>query len=148
MPIDIRFFARQAMPRALAEGLSVNRFIGIIKETYGKAYRRTTLLKDWREMAGLPEKEERLKYVRKEYRPDPASITPTLGAQQRKYVYTFQVTGMDTITGQEITQTMSVASDTLLTRAEAEEQALENYDWYTPEIIFDKLTWKKVTSKP
>jgi len=134
MPINIRHWARLAMPRAIAEGVSRNRFIGMIKETYGKAYRRTDILKDWAEISGIPEKTDRLKYVRRDYRPSPAVITETVGTQKALYVYHYEVTGYDRIQQKDIKTGMAVASQNLLTMDEALQLALTNMDWYDPEI--------------
>jgi len=147
MAIDIRYWARLAMPRAVAEGISRNRFIGMIKETYGKAYRRQDILKDWSEISGVPEKTDRLKYIRKGYKPTAASITQTVGAQKQLYVYHYEVTGFDRIQQMNIKSGMAVASQNLLSMDEALELAMANIDWYDPEIDISNVDIVKVTQR-
>lgn len=145
MAIDIRYWARLAMPKAIADGISRNRFIGMIKETYGKAYRRQDVLKDWSEMSGIPEKTDRLKYVRKGYKPSAATITRTHGVQKQLYVYHYEITGYDRIQQVEIKSGMAVASMNLLTMDEALQLVMENQDWYNPEVDISNIDILKIT---
>lgn len=145
MGIDIRYWARLAMPKAIAEGISRNRFIGMIKETYGAAYRRTDILKDWSEISGIPEKTDRLKYVRKGYKPTAALITETYGPQKQLYVYHYEITGYDRVQRTDIKSGMAVASMNLLTMDEALELAMANQDWYNPEVDISNIEILKVT---
>jgi len=147
MAVDIRFWARKAMPAAIKAGISGNAFLGIIKKQYGKAYRHQEFQKDWREMAGIPEKTERLKYVRKEYRPTSSVITMTEGVQKRKYVYTFKMTGYDELQDKYVEEYMAVATDTLIPLDEAEKQAMENFQMYTPEVLVETFDAYSITQR-
>ena len=145
MAVNIRYWTRLAMPKAIASGVSFDKLIGIIKAQYGKSYRRKTALQDWAEISGVPQKAERLKYVRKGYKPGPDLITETLGPQKQKYVYSFKVKGYDIIEGKDIETGMSVGTKFLLSMEEAEDAAMQNLDMYSPDIQIKSIERHKVT---
>lgn len=145
MAISIRYWARLFMPQALAQGLNVTQYLDLTRKTYGVAYRRTDFLKDWREMEGRAEKRDPLRSIPKKHRPTPKTITPSEYKQIGLYVYRYEGTGWDEILKKEVPVYMNIASDDLLTMAEAEVEARRRMEKYKPEVGVKEIRIASIT---
>jgi len=85
---------RAAIKGAITEGFSANKTIQLLKDTYGRAYQRTTFLSDYRLLSGAKDVFEPMKSVRKDYKPSHGLYTETTITHERKYAtvvdYTFE----------------------------------------------------------
>ena len=110
--------------KAVRMGLTANETLRQIRAT-GPAYRRTDFLADYRRLAQIPIKADRLKYVPHKYRPGPALYVPTITTMGAEYRYTVKLTVRNTVTG-ELTQIYNrLASDTPMTISKMLEIAVD-----------------------
>jgi len=74
------------MRAAITEGLSANRFIREVK-AIGLSYRRTDMLADWRNLAGIEKQRDLTRFVRKGYVPAARSVEIERWAMSQEYMY-------------------------------------------------------------
>jgi hypothetical protein len=141
---DLTLQARQAIPfveSGLARGLSMNAIQRSLSEA-GIGVRRAELLEVGRRVRGAELAADRLKFVRPDYRPDPALLAESIsGKQLRGYSFTVRIRGLVELPGGAVAsgeRYVNVATDELLSRAEIEEAAeafLEDDEVYEPFVV-------------
>ena len=148
MAINFRGVIRKLMPRAIASGILPTQYLAMCKLSYGKAYRKTDFLDDWREFAGIEKKRDPLQSIPKKLRPTENTIQRTEYTQQKKFNYEYKIKGYDTILQKDIEDFITVASDDILTMEEAIAEAERLADKYKVDIhissmIIDGVTVRK-----
>lgn len=123
--------ARLALPfieRGVREGLSSRAIERAIRDGGLSAPRRQVLLDTMRALKGVEDAGKALKFLRQDARPDPSRLPEALTTIRRQYSFTVEVRGTLISTGEDFVQHVTVTSDSLLTRAEMEEAAVEAVD--------------------
>tara|TARA_Y100000310_G_C20132707_1_gene556575 strand:+ start:73 stop:561 length:489 start_codon:yes stop_codon:yes gene_type:complete len=69
-----------------------------------------------------------LRYVRKDFRPDPSRFAPAITELRREYSLVYEIEGTDSNTGAPTKRHITVSTDRLLTRAEFDAEAQELFD--------------------
>jgi len=136
--------ARRFIPEMLHMGMSASAGLRML-QGQGLGYRRTSFLTDWREFEGVERKRDPLRAIPKKYRPTEATIQRTEFEQSKKFNYTYEITGYDTIQQKDITDYITVASDDIVSMAEAEEEAQRLADQYKVDIEIAKIMISGVT---
>lgn len=117
----------QAFLRSAAEqGLSITDAIKAMDAGGVQTYRRTDMLKDYREFAGIPDRADRLKYVPKSYYPSRELYTTTSGYQHTKFRYQLDIDVYKPLTGETFTMSTNIASDQPLTVSQLESAGIES----------------------
>lgn len=139
-----RGLARTFLPGLFDIGLSSGKALGFLKEQ-NLSYRKTDFLEDWREVTGFKKKEDTFKYIRKEYKPDVKTLTPTSENLSKEYSYIAKVGVQSKITGEMEYHEWRYATDELISVEEAEEKVEEeteeedspnpDYEYISVEII-------------
>lgn len=115
----------QAFLRAAAERkIGVNEAIRQLQAGGLPTYRRTDMLRDYRQFLGIAEKADRIKYTRLDYRISPENYTEVTGYQRSRYRYQVNIETHNPVTGKTFTLKTNVSSDTQLTRRQIEESGL------------------------
>jgi hypothetical protein len=120
--------ARQAYPiiqRGVREGLSSRALDSLIREGLGSSIRRQTLLDIIRDVRNIFDVGAQLRFLNQESRPNPARLPEALTKIRREFSFTVEVRGIFGPTGLSTIQNVTITSDTLLTRREMEEAAIE-----------------------
>ena len=118
--------ARKAYPiiqRGVAEGLS-SRALQSVLANAGLGIRRQTLLDVMRAEQGMVTKSSQLQSLGMDRTPNPDRLPEALTKQRRQYSFRVQVGTYYDVNGEESAAYVSVATDSLLTRAQIEEKAL------------------------
>ena len=93
-------YQRQMFIKSSAiKGIGATKTIQKLKEI-GLPMRRTDALKLYRTYAGIPQKMDRVKYVRKDYKPSIALYTPQEGYMTLDYRYTIEYETVNKWTGE------------------------------------------------
>jgi len=148
MPIlKMRGLARRFIPEMLRLGMTTSAGLNLLR-VEGMGYRRTDFLADWREFAGVERKRDPLRAIPKKYRPTEATIERTDYEQVRKFHYNYKIEGYDIYTQELVEESITVASDDLISMEAAEEEAerlAEKYkmDIDIARIIIDGVTVRK-----
>jgi hypothetical protein len=119
--------ARQAFPiiqRGVREGLSANALGRVLAEG-GLGIRRQTLLDIVRAEKGVQVAGAALRFLRETAIPNPLRLPEALTTIRRLYSFMVEVRGIAGDTGERISQFITVTSNTLLTKREIQELALE-----------------------
>ena len=140
-----RGLIRRFIPEALGLGLSRLEFQGMVEKELGTFYRRTDFLKDWHEFGGTVSKRDPLRAIPKKYRPTESTIQRTTFEQQKKFNYNYKIEGYDIITQEQTETFITVASDDIMTMAEAEAEAERLADKYKLDIDIAKMIIDGVT---
>jgi len=119
----IRGLAQSVIRSSASSGLSANDTLDALKAA-GLGYRRTNFLADYRMYTSALVKKDRIKYVRKDYRPSAELFTETYGIQRTKYRYQIDVDVFNKTTGEPFVMSTNVSSDVQLTIGEAEAEAM------------------------
>lgn len=111
----------------------------------GLGVRRTELLTAIRQVKGEAQAADRLKYVRKDYSPDPARLPRARTAILRKQSYVVELRGSGPSFGAEGILNVTVSSDHRMTIADIEETAMT---YMTDEEVYgtNTLTGALITS--
>lgn len=118
--------ARRALPfvrQGVAGGMSGNALSSALSAA-GAGVRRTELLDAIRMVRGEAEAADRLKFVRKDRRPDPARLPLSRTRMLREYGYVVELRGFDPQLGGSALRYATVSSSRLQTIAEIEDAAL------------------------
>jgi len=118
---------RKALPlieAGVSQGLPSRTISQMIKETFGKSIRRSTLLGVMRELGNIKTASETLKFMGKQSTPNPNRLPKALTTIRRKYSFVVKVQGYLTDTNESFTQRITIATDSLMTRAELEARAM------------------------
>lgn len=123
---------RSAIKGAITKGFSANKTIQVLKDTYGRAYQRTTFLSDYRLLSGAKDVFEPMRYIRKDSKILDRHYKMSSTPHERKYAtvidYSFRTRADEELQ----TSHYTLRHDSILTRAEIEEEILdaieEDYD--------------------
>lgn len=116
----------QAFLRSAAEsGLKFSDAFSAMQTGGMSTYRRTNMLTDYRQFLGIPEKGDRLKYMRLDFTPDPKNYTVTKGYQRAALRYQVNVDVYKPLTGEKFSMSTNIVSDTPLTRRQIEEAGID-----------------------
>ena len=98
-----------------------------VREYIPREYRirKTDFLRLYREYAGIEARHRQLRSVPRNAVPSERLYSPRPLYTGRRYHTILRFTGIDTTTGEEITQFYTFAHDNLMRRGELEEKALE-----------------------
>jgi len=107
-----------------ASGLASNKALSQLKAA-GLGYRRADFLKDYSKARGFEQQKDRAKYIRKDFYPTAAVITPSILNFQKKLHHYVNYNVFDGATGKTYGKALIVASDTPLTVREIEADARE-----------------------
>lgn len=135
-----RGLARTFLPMLVDARLSATKALGFLQEQ-NLGYRKTDFLEDWREVTGFEKKKETFKYIRKEYKPDVKTLTPTAENLSQEYSYIAKVGAQSKITGEIEYHEWRYATDKLISVAEAEEAITEE----TEEPYVAELEWEHIS---
>jgi len=145
MPVvSMRGLARRFIPEMLRLGMTTTAGLNLLR-VEGMGYRRTDFLSDWREFAGIERKRDPLRAIPKKYRPTEATIERTDFEQVKKFHYNYKVEGYDVITQKDTETFITVASDDLISMAEAEAEAERLADKYKLDIEIARMVIDGVT---
>jgi len=130
----------QAFLRSAAEaGMSANEAIRQLQSGGLQTYRRTDMLKDYRQFLGIPERADKLQHVRLDYRPSRNLFTDVMGFQRSRYRYQVNIYTHNPVSGKDTVMSTNVASDVQLTRRQIEEAGLnavlKTVDDYKDDIV-------------
>ncbi len=118
------------MKKAQAAGLSASAFIRQEQES-NRAYRRQTMLSDWRNVGNIEVKRERLKYVRKDRVPTAEIAQVRDWNMSREFMFTVQVRERLSPDAPITTRHVNIMSDSPLTPRQIEEQVVQEWaGWY------------------
>ena len=122
MPIlagSIRLWLQPYIMAAAKVNYGATRFLNEMREL-GFAYRKTEYLFDYRSYHASFAQADRLKFVRRDYKPTPALFTEHRVMMQKSFRYNTKTTFYDDAGGVYSTRNSYVASDQQLTRGEVE----------------------------
>jgi len=118
------------MKAALAAGKSASRFITEMQAA-GLAYRRTTMLADWRNVGNIEKKTGLLKYVRKDRQPSPELYAQVDWQLSREYLYKLKVQTRLRPGEPMEERFVNIMSDKPMTPGEIEQGVILSWgDWY------------------
>lgn len=112
MALPIRAIARAVMGSWIASGASAAAFTKYLQATFGAAYRRTTLLADWREISGLARFEHAVRGLSNNKIPSPFMMVEHVLRREAKYRIHAEATFYNTDTGEEERRKISWYTDT------------------------------------
>lgn len=118
--------ARSLLPiiqSGVSSGLGSRAINDAIRRATGTGLRRQTLLDIMRQLRGIEEAGERLRFVRRDRTPDPTRVPEALTSIRRRFGSTVRIEGVLADTGERITQHVQVTHDEPLTRGELEDTA-------------------------
>ena len=131
--VAIQGIARRFIPEMLRMGLSATSGLKML-QGQGLGYRKTTFLADWREFSGTERKRDPLRSIPKKYRPTENTIQRTEFEQAKKFNYAYEVGGYDSVQGKDIVDHITVASNDIMSMAEAEAEAERLADKYKVDL--------------
>jgi len=120
-----RGLARNYLTPLINQGFNASQAHNML-QSLDLGYRRQDFLRDWKEFSRLSELKETFKYIPKDKKPTMGTITSTEESLTKEYSYIFDVKGKDSVTGREKFIHWRLATDDLMTLAEAEE-AIQPY---------------------
>lgn len=125
------------MPQAIARGLTASAYLKQLQKQ-GLGYRKTLFLSDWRSIAGIEAKKDRVKYVRKDRRPSMRAIADVEWELSQEYMYKVKV--MTRVAPDEPLKErfVNIMSDRVLTPAEVEKEVFgkwASWEKYQPEKL-------------
>ncbi len=126
IPGGLSSTARLALPyirSGLAGGLSANALQSSLSAA-GIGVRRTELLEAVRVVRGEVAAADRLKFIRKDRRPDPVRLPLARTKMLREYGYVVELRGLDPYSGGSVTQYVTVSSSSLQTVGDIEAAAI------------------------
>lgn len=142
--IAVQGIARRFIPAMIKQGLSQAAGLRML-QGQGLGYRKTDFLKDWRQFAGTEMKRDPLRAIPKKYRPTEATIQRAEYEQSKKFHYVYDVEGYDTVLQKDVTDTITVASDDIISMEEAQAEAERLADKYKIDIDVAKIIISGVT---
>lgn len=135
-----RGIALPQLPKLIALGFSGRGAMRFL-QAQGVGYKREDFTKDWREAGDFEKKKDTFKYIRKDYRPDVGTQTPTSENLSQEYSYIAKVGAQSKITGEIEYHEWRYATDDLVSIAEAEAAIQEE----TEEPYVADLEWEHVS---
>lgn len=144
--------ARLASPfirRGVRQGLSFNQIRSVLREE-GLGLTVSELSPIVKSERALRLHGENLRYLPFNARPDPRKLPVSITSMRRRYAYNVEVYGYSAKTGETMARYITVSTDTLLTRGEAEDAAAESilseFDNYGMEIDRTQLRFVQESS--
>ena len=120
------------MRKAFKAGKTVTQYLDDKREKGEKVYRRTTLLGDWRTIAGIAEKKDRLKFVRRDYFPPISALVDSTWGWAKEFNYKMKAFAQVS-PGQPLTEYwVTIQSDTPLTPMQMESQVFDKWSTWEP----------------
>jgi len=120
-PIIARMYA------AVKAGWTSAKFIQETREAGFRLYRRGDLLRDWRSVAGIEEKKDRLKYVRKDYIPKVSEMAESTWGWFKEFNYKMRAFSQIAPDEPLKEYMVTIQSDTPLTPRQMEEQVFDKW---------------------
>ena len=133
MPIE-RAIVIALMRKAFAKGQSRTSFYNEMK-VKGLAYRKTTMLADWRSLFSIKQKEGMLKYVRKDRYPTGIAVAKDWRKLSKEWMYVMKVKSQITPEAEIREQKVNILSNRPLTVAEMEKYTWEMISEQSPKEI-------------
>jgi len=134
------------MRKAFRTGVSASKFITKMREA-GLAYRRGTMLADWRSINELEKKEGVIRYVRKDRYPTTATMASVTWETSKEFMYKVKVESRIRV-GEPIRERfVNIMSDVPMTPSMVEAQVEASWGgWekYAPEEITKLQSWSAV----
>ena len=125
------------MPQALSQGLSASAFLKKLQGSTG-GYKRTTFLRDWRNVSGIEAKKDRFKYVRRDRLPQMSAIADVEWDNNNEYMYKVRAF-VRKGEGEPLTERfVNIVSDRALTPEQVESEVFERWSaWekYEGEVL-------------
>lgn len=117
------------MPEAISRGLTASAFLKEL-QSQGLGYRKTNFLADWRSVAGIEAKKDRVKYVRRDRRPSMRTIADVEWELSREYMYKVRVHTQTSPDESIKERFVNIMSDDLITTAQAEQEVKSQWqEW-------------------
>ncbi len=107
---------------AVTRGLSANQTLETLRVA-GMGYRRTSFLSDFAMLRGDEQRHDRLRFVRKDRRPDVARLAPARTRTLRRYAFVAELRGADPVTGEGVSRYVTLSTDRVTTVGEMESVA-------------------------
>ena len=114
--------ARQVYPlvvRGVREGLSANSILESLQAS-GLGIRRQTLLDMSRRIRGVADAGSQLRFMRRNFIPDPRRIPEALTKMRRAFAFRVRVRGVQLETGEDLERFVTVSVNDPISRADAE----------------------------
>jgi len=115
------------MRKAFAAGQTAASFIAEQREAGARLYRRTTLLADWRSVAGIEAQKDRLKYVRRDYYPAVTEMAESTWGWFKEFNYKMRVFARTSPGEPLVERFVTIQSDVPLTPREMESQVFDKW---------------------
>lgn len=134
------------MRGAITKGLSASRFIRDMRAA-GLSYRRTDMLADWRNVAGVKKVEGALKYVRKDRYPTEKVMASQTWALSKEYMYVVRVKTQLRPDEPVLEHNVNIQNDVSMTPAMVEAMVIEERakeEKYFGEILLEATAWTAV----
>ena len=122
----------------IKQGLSGNSILRAL-QAEGLGYRRTTFLSDLRILQSAETSWSTLRYVRRDATPSISHYLETKSPLTTNFQTVMQVKGYDVETGESVTRDITIGRDTLVTREQLEEDALDTMEETSPKIIVESV---------
>lgn len=137
-----RGLAQAFLRSAATKGIKFGDVFKSMQDAGMSTYRRTNMLKDYRQFAGIPAKADLLQFVRKDYTPSHTLYTVTTGYQHSKFRYQLNVTVYKPLTGETFTMPTNIASDVPLTPNQIQEAGIDSVRGGIDRSEFDIVGYK------
>jgi len=130
---------RAAVPKMFDMGYSATAALKYFRGI-GEKIRTGTAYKDWRGITGMKKLERTYRFIPRKYRLSYGMMAKAETYQSHEYKYVFDVHGRDAETGEMLTRTMSMGSDTRFAPDEVEEYYAKilsaEQEWYEDQYGF------------
>ncbi len=120
----LRGLAQPFVKSMAIKGMGANWSLNVLKAA-GLGYRRIDFLLDYRTYAKIPSIANKLKFIRKSYKPSMDLFLKPVGFQARDFSYVVKYTRTDPTTGEMSDYFNRLSSDTELTRGQIEDMSAE-----------------------
>lgn len=121
-----RGLAQAFLRSAATKGIKFADVFKSMQDAGMSTYRRTNMLKDYRQFAGIADKADLLKFVRKDMIPSHSLYTTTTGYQRTKFRYQLNVDVYKPLTNETFSMPTNIASDVPLTPGQIEEAGIDS----------------------
>jgi len=129
---------RLLIPNYIRGGMSAARFIRDMKSQYGKAYRKTNVLADFRYFSGVEAATDRMKYVRKDRLPSDGVFAPGTPKAGAKFEYRVKLSGYHPDTGEAFESYVTALGDDRLSPQDIEEMMIDKYGHLLEDVAAEK----------
>ena len=126
------------LSRGVNEGLSANSILGALQKE-GLGYRRTTFLSDIRILTDAKTEWSTIRYVTGASTPDIRHYLETKSPLTTNFQTVMEVKGFSIETGEDISRFVTIGRDTLVTRDQLEEDAMDTMEETSPKIVVESI---------